>query len=103
MHVLSTFHRTPQLDGSRPFKEWPSSIAIALSRLDQWYKEGKPFFTKKDLQDTSNQLNRRYPTRRMNTQQRLVAVKGLSGSMLFYSDLTGEVLPKQGPNEEWAV
>jgi len=103
MHILSTFHRPPQLD-IRPFKEWPSNVAIALARLDEWYKDGRPFFTKKDLEDVSNQLNRRYPTRRTSsTQKRLIAVKGLSGSMLLYSDLTGEIIPQRGSNEEWVV
>lgn len=100
MHHLHTFHGNPEL-GTRPSKE-PCSIERAMELLKAWHESDRPFFTKKDLQDVSNQLNRRYSTRRKSNSKQLVSVKGLSGTKIYYEVITGQVL-SGAENEEWEV
>lgn len=99
MHHLDTFHWDPELV-TRSSKE-PCSIERAVEFLTAWHEGDKPFFTK-DLQDVSNQLNRRYNTRRKSDSKQLVTVKGLSGSKIYYQVITGQVL-LGAENEEWEV
>ncbi|KAJ5942958.1 hypothetical protein N7516_003126 [Penicillium verrucosum] len=100
MHHLETFHGDPELV-TRSSKE-PCSIEKAVEFLKAWHEGEKPFFTKKDLQDVSNQLNRRYYTRRKSDSKQLISVKGLSGSKIYYQVITGQVL-LGAENEEWEV
>ncbi|CAI7577757.1 unnamed protein product [Penicillium palitans] len=100
MHHLHTFHGNPEL-GTRPSKE-PCSIERAMELLKAWHESDRPFFTKKDLQDVSNQLNRRYSTRRKSDSKQLISVKGLSGTKIYYEVITGQVL-SGAENEEWEV
>ncbi|CAI7589434.1 unnamed protein product [Penicillium discolor] len=65
--------------GTRPSQK-PCSMESAMELRKAWHESDKLFFTKKDLQDVSNQLNRRYSTRQKSDSKRLVSVKGLSGS-----------------------
>ncbi|KAI2715278.1 hypothetical protein CBS147332_4932 [Penicillium roqueforti] len=103
MHHLHTFHGDPEL-GSRPLKEWPCSPDRAIELLKTLYDSDKPFFTKKNLRAVSNQLNRRYNTRKKNSEQKqLVSVKGLSGSTIYYQVITGRVLIGAGKNEDWEM
>lgn len=73
-----------------------------MELLKAWHESDRPFFTKKDLQDVSNQLNRRYSTRRKSDSKQLVSVKGLSGTKIYYEVITGQVL-SGAENEEWEV
>ncbi|CAI7638186.1 unnamed protein product [Penicillium glandicola] len=103
MHHLHIFHGDPEL-GNGPLKEWPCSLDRAMELLKTWYDSDKPFFTKKDLRDVSNQLNRRYNTRRRSgAQNQMISVKGLSGSKIFYKVTTGQVLTGEVKNEEWVI
>ena len=70
--------------------------------LKAWHEGDKSFFTKKDLQDVSNQLNRRYNTRRKSDSKQSVSVKGLSGSNVYYQVITRQVL-LGAENKEWEV
>jgi hypothetical protein len=103
MNNLRTFHRDP-LPGTPPLKEWPCTIDKASDLLKTWYDGDKPFFTKKELEKVSTQLNRRYNTRGRNaSQKQLISVKGLTGSKLRYEALTGEVLTEEKENEDWEM
>ncbi|OQE42082.1 hypothetical protein PENCOP_c004G07779 [Penicillium coprophilum] len=69
-----------------------------------WYDSDKPFFTKKNLETVSNQLNRRYNTRRRNdAQKQLISVRGLSGSKICYKVLSGQVLTGEADNQDWEI
>lgn len=102
MHHLHTFHGDPEL-GTRPLKDRPDSLNKAIEALEKWYDSDKPFFTKKDLESVSNQLNRRYNTRRKKEQKQLISVKGLSGSKIYYEVMTGQVLEEAAKNEDWEM
>ncbi|KAJ5365176.1 hypothetical protein N7517_008062 [Penicillium concentricum] len=103
MHHLYNFRGYPE-PGSQPIEDWPCTVRKATDLLKAWYDSDKPFFTKKDLKSVSNQLNRRYNTRRQNnSQKQLITVKGLSGSNLSYEVLTGQVLTGKGYNQEWEI
>ncbi|KGO73808.1 hypothetical protein PITC_035240 [Penicillium italicum] len=102
MHHLQCFHEDPE-PGTRPLKEWPCSPDKVKALLTTWYNSGKPFFTKQDLENVSNQLNRRYNTRRSNSQKRLISVKGLTGSMIYYEVVTGQLHTEAASNEDWEI
>ncbi|EKV05092.1 Sensitivity To Red Light Reduced-like, SRR1 [Penicillium digitatum] len=103
MHHLHCFHEDPE-PGTRPLKEWPCTPDKAIELLKEWYDNGKPFFTKKELENVSNQLHRRYNTRRKsNSQKQLISVKGLTGSKISYEVVTGQLHMGAARNEDWEI
>ncbi|KAJ5400246.1 hypothetical protein N7465_010735 [Penicillium sp. CMV-2018d] len=64
--------------------------------------KARPLFTKKDLQDVSKQVDRRYNTRRKSDSKQLVSIKGLSGWKIYYEVSTGQLL-SGAENKEWEV
>lgn len=58
MHHLQSFHGDPK-KGTQPSQK-QCSMEMAMELLKVWHESDKPFFTKKDLQDISNQLTGRY-------------------------------------------
>ena len=63
----------------------PSSVAEALGRLDEWYKSGIPAFTRKSIQDISEQFQRR------PIHGQKIWTKGLDGVTVEWDVLIGEI------------
>ncbi|CAG8104743.1 unnamed protein product [Penicillium nalgiovense] len=101
MHPLYSFHGGPEL-GTRPLKDWPCSLDRAIELLKTWYDDDKPFFTKKDLESVSNQMNR-WCNGMKDRQKEMVSVKGLSGSSIYYEVIAGQVILGARQNEDWEM
>ncbi|KAJ5498588.1 hypothetical protein N7453_007639 [Penicillium expansum] len=102
MYHLQCFHEDPE-PGTRPLKEWPCSPDKVMELLTAWYDSDKPFFKKQDLENVSNQLNRRYNTRKNNSKKQLISVKGLTGSKISYEVVTGQNHTGAAMNEDWEI